>query len=69
METYGDQEVKISPVGDPRNFTITYTIEDTTTGLINGIISHVFLEPHGYFPTYALYNRTATNTYAWLKTS
>lgn len=67
METYSDHKVNISPVGDAQNFAITYTIEDTTGGLINGIISHLFLESHGYFPTYALYNKTDTNTYTWLK--
>jgi len=68
METYSTYSVNISPVGDPQNFTITYTIEDTSNSLsINGIISHLFLEPHGYSPVYAVYNKTDINTYEWLK--
>jgi hypothetical protein len=67
METYSSYAVNISPVDNPQNFTITYTIEDTTGGLINGMISHLFLEPHGYSPIYAVYNRTDINTYEWLK--
>jgi len=68
METYSSYAVNIYPVGDPQNFTITYTIEDTSNGLsINGMISHLFLEPHGYSAVFALYNKTDTNTYEWLK--
>ena len=67
MDTYSSYAVNISPVDNPQNFTITYTIEDTTGGLVNWMISHLFLEPHGYFPTYAVYNRTDTDTYEWLK--
>lgn len=68
MDAYSSYAVNIYPVGDPQNFTITYTIEDTSNGWsINGMISHLFLEPHNYFPTYAMYNRTDTDTYQWLK--
>ena len=68
MVTYSSCAVNIYPVGDPQNFTITYTIEDTSNPLsINGMISHLFLEPHGYSPVYAVYNKTATDTYEWLK--
>jgi len=68
MPTYSSYAVNIYPVGIPQNFTITYTIEDTSNGLsINGMISHLFLEPHGYSPIFALYNKTDTNTYEWLK--
>jgi hypothetical protein len=68
MEAYSSDAVNIYPVGNPQNFTITYTIEDTSNALsINGIISHLFLEPHGYSPVYAVYNKTATDTYEWLK--
>jgi hypothetical protein len=68
MDTYSSYAVNISPVGDTQNFTIRYTIEDTSNGWsTNGMISHLFLEPHGYFPTYAVYNRTDTDTYEWLK--
>lgn len=67
MDSYSSHSVNVYPVGNPQNFTITYTIEDTTGGLINSIISRLFLEPHGYSPTYAVYNKTDTNTYEWLK--
>lgn len=67
MESYSSYSVNVYPVGNPQNFTITYTIEDKTSGLINGLISRLFLEPHGYFPTYAVYNRTDVDTYEWLK--
>jgi len=68
METYSSYAVNIYPVGEPQNFTITYTIEDTSGALsINGMISHLFLEPHSYSPVYAVYNKTATDTYEWLK--
>lgn len=67
MESYSSHSVKVYPVGSPQNFTITYTIEDTTGGLINSIVSRLFLESHGYYPTYAVYNRTNTDTYERLK--
>lgn len=69
METYSSYAINIYPVGDPQNFTITYTIEDTTGGLINAVISHLFLESHDYYPTIAIYNRTSADTYQWLKTA
>jgi len=68
METYSTCSVNIYPAGNPQNFTITYTIEDTSNGWsINGMISHLFLESHNYFPTYAVYNQTGVDTYKWLK--
>lgn len=68
METYSIYSVNIYPVGNSQNFTITYTIKDTSNGWsINGMISHLFLESHNYFPTYAMYNRTDVDTYEWLK--
>ena len=67
MESYSSYSVNVYPVGNPQNFTIAYTIEDTTSGLINGLISHMFLEGHGYSPTYAMYVRTSADTYQWLK--
>jgi hypothetical protein len=64
MDTYSSQAVNVSPVGDPQNFTITYTIEDTSDGWsINGIISHLFLEAHSYYPTQVIYYRTSASTY------
>jgi hypothetical protein len=67
MENDYSYSVDIYPVGNPQNFTITYTFEDTTGGLINWMISRLFLESHGYSPTHAVYNRTGTDTYEWLK--
>jgi hypothetical protein len=69
MEDYSSYRIKISPVADPQNFTITYTFEDISNfwAIPNGMISHLFLESHGYFPTYVMYNRTNTNVYQWLK--
>jgi hypothetical protein len=68
METYSSCEVNIYPVGDPQNFTIAYTIEDTSNLLsIHGVISHLFPEHHGYSPVFAFYNKTDTNKYEWLK--
>jgi hypothetical protein len=66
MENYGSYQVKILPVGQPQNFTITYTFEDVTGG-INGIISHGFFEAHPYFPTQAVYNRNGADTYELVK--
>jgi len=67
MEAYRSYDVNIRPVGDPQNFTITYTIEDVSGSSISGIISRLFLEPHPYFATYALYNKTDATTYELLK--
>ncbi|MEM3731208.1 MAG: hypothetical protein QW667_04115 [Candidatus Bathyarchaeia archaeon] len=68
MDVYASHSVNIYPVGNPHNFTIKYTIEDSSNyWSINGVISHLFLESHGYFPTYVVYNRTDTNTYEWIK--
>jgi hypothetical protein len=66
MANYATEVVYVYAVGDPQNFTIKYTIEDTTSGLINGIISHMFLEWHAYSPTYAMYIRTSASNYEWL---
>lgn len=66
MKNFAGETVNIYTVGDPQNFTIKYTVEDTTSGLINGIISHMFLEWHAYSPTYAMYIRTSANNYEWL---
>lgn len=64
METFSSYEAKVYPVGNPQNFTITYTIEDNSNfWSISGMISHLFLEPHGTYPTYVVYNRTDTDTY------
>lgn len=67
METYSSYAVSIYPVGNPQNFTITYTIEDVSGLSISGIISHLFLEPHPHYPTQVTYNKTDTNTYELLK--
>jgi hypothetical protein len=68
MDAYSSYSVNIYPVGNLQNFTITYTIEDSSNFLsINGVISHLFLESHGYFPTYVVYNKTDTDTYEWVK--
>ena len=68
MENYGEYVIKIRPVENAQNFTISYTIEDRSNPVsINGMISHLFLEPHGYSPTYAFYNKTDSNNYQWLK--
>jgi len=64
METFSSYEAKVHPVGNPQNFTITYTIEDVSNfWSIRGMISHLFLEPLGTYPTYIVYNRTDTDTY------
>lgn len=64
METFSSYEAKVYPVGNPQNFTITYTIEDASNfWSIRGMISHLFLEPLGTYPTYVVYNRTDTDTY------
>lgn len=68
MQKYGGYYVEILPVGNPQNFTITYTIEDRSPSTtVNGIISRLFLEPRGYYPTHLFYNRTETNTYELVK--
>lgn len=68
VDTYSSWEVNVSPVGDPQNFTIAYTIEDTSNiWSISGMISHLFLDPHPYSSVYAVYNRTDTDNYEWLK--
>lgn len=67
METYSSQVVDIFPVGNPQNFTITYTIEDVSGLSISGIISRLFLEAHPYYPTQVTCNKTDINTYELLK--
>ena len=68
MDSYSSYEIEVYPTGEPHNFTMTYTIEDNSNfWSINGMISHLFLEPNGYFPTSAFYNRTDTNFYEWVK--
>lgn len=66
---FGDGgDLIVQPIGNPQNFTITYTIEDVSPVFsINGIISHLFLEQHGNSPTIAVYNRTETTHYQLLK--
>ena len=64
METYTSYFVEISLIENPQNFTVRYTIEDNSPSTtIAGIISHLFLEPHGYYPTHLVYNRTDIDTY------
>lgn len=63
-ETFSSYEVRVYPVGNPLNFTINYTIEDVSDfWSINGMISHLFLEPHGTHPTYVVYNKTDEDKY------
>lgn len=67
MENFSTYKAKVYPVGNPQNFTIKYTIEDASNfWSISGMISHLFLEPHGTYPTYVVYNRTDTDTYQLL---
>jgi hypothetical protein len=68
MENSATYYVNILPIGNPKNFTITYTIEDISNSFsINGLISHLFLEQHGYYPTYAVYDQTNGNVYQLVK--
>lgn len=67
MEDYDTYSIKVSPVGNPQNFTISYTFDDATDGFPNGMISKIFLESHGYSPINAFYNRTDTNVYQRVK--
>jgi hypothetical protein len=67
MENSATYYVNILPIGNPENFTITYTIEDVSGFSINGVISHLFLERTNYYPTYAVYNQTSGNVYQLVK--
>lgn len=68
MENYVTYTLNINPIDDSQNFTIRYTIEDMSSFTpINGMISRLFLEPHGSYPIYALYNRTDVDTYRLVK--
>jgi len=67
METYSSQVVTVTPVGNPQNFTIVYTIENVSGWSISGIISQLFLELHPYYPTQATYNKTDSTNYELLK--
>lgn len=68
MQSVRTEYVNILPVGNPQNFTITYSYaEGSAISSIKGLISHLFLEPHGYSPTFAVYNRTDMNLYQLLK--
>lgn len=63
MENYRTAEVYIEPVDDPQNFTIRYSIVNISGFSIAGIISRLFLESHGLYATYVMYNRTSVNSY------
>jgi len=68
METYARYDVYVQPIGNPQNFTVMYTIEDSSNPYsISGLISRLFLEPKPYYPTFAVYNKTDTNTYELVK--
>jgi len=67
MERYNTYNVYVTPINNSQNFTITYSIVNTSGFSISGIIGHLFLEAHGYYATRITYNRTDTNTYELLK--
>ena len=67
MESFRTYDVYIRPVNNPENFTVSYSIVNTSGFSISGIIGRLFLEPHGYYATHIIYNRTDTNTYELLK--
>jgi len=69
METYGVHQIDIIPTETAQNFTITYMIEDVSPPLSipSGLISRLFLESHGYYPTTLTYNRTQVDTYELVK--
>jgi hypothetical protein len=70
MENYASHDVKVFPVGNPQNFTLTYSIEETSGwSSVTAIINRLFLESHSYYPIQATYNKTGTNIYQWLKTN
>jgi hypothetical protein len=63
----GIQVVHVYPYGNPPNFTIKYTVVDTSPIFsMNGLISHLFLERRGNL-TEAVYVRTGDYQYQLLK--
>lgn len=68
MDNSASYYVNIMPIDNAQSFSVKYSVEDSTGWSIpNGVISHLFLEPHPYYPTYLLYNKTGASTYQLIK--
>jgi hypothetical protein len=68
MENYASYAANIFPVGNSQNFTITYTVDETSGWFsVTAMINRLFLESHSYYPIQATYNRTDVDTYQLLK--
>ena len=63
--SYGYVSVNIAPIGNPSNFTISYSVIDVHDWSIpSGLIDHIGgIEFHAYSPLMVTYNEIDTNVY------